>query len=71
MESAILKVSGMTCQHCVDRVQKALAAVPGTIAVIVDLDPPVAEIDYDDSRSNPQSLIDVVKEVGYDAEVSS
>ena len=33
-----LKVSGMTCGHCVSAVSRAVRAVPGTEDVAVDLD---------------------------------
>lgn len=38
-------VNGMTCQHCVTRVQKALAEVAGVNAVRVQLMPPRAVVD--------------------------
>ena len=31
-----LEVRGMTCQHCVAAVEKALAAVPGVAAILLD-----------------------------------
>ncbi|NJC25851.1 heavy metal translocating P-type ATPase [Neolewinella antarctica] len=37
-------ISGMTCDHCVDTVQKALEAVPGVSSAEVNLDPPQAAI---------------------------
>ena len=41
-------VNGMTCQHCVTRVQKALAEVAGVDNVRVQLMPPRAVIEGDD-----------------------
>ena len=38
------KVTGMTCNHCVKRVQKTLSEVNGVESVTVTLDPPEAEI---------------------------
>lgn len=38
------KVTGMTCSHCVKRVQKALSEVKCVENVTVTLDPPKAEI---------------------------
>jgi len=34
---ATVKIEGMTCQHCVMAVEKALAGVPGVTNVQVDL----------------------------------
>lgn len=38
------KVSGMSCNHCVKRVQKTLSEVKGVEKVTVTLDPAEAEI---------------------------
>ncbi len=41
----VFKVTGMTCNHCVKRVQKTLSEVKGVESVTVTLDPPEAEIE--------------------------
>lgn len=38
-------VSGMTCQHCVARVQTALSSVSGVSSVVVGLTPPRAVVE--------------------------
>jgi len=38
MTDTTLNITGMTCGHCVNAVQRALAAVPGVTRVAVDLD---------------------------------
>ncbi|HJT25315.1 MAG TPA: cation transporter [bacterium] len=35
--TTILKIEGMTCNHCVQHVQQALSSVPGVQKVEVDL----------------------------------
>lgn len=60
-----LKIEGMSCEHCVARVEKALAAVDGVTGAEVRLDPGSAtiggeNIDMDD-------LIEAVDRVGYTA----
>ncbi len=37
MDNTILKIDGMTCNHCKMRVEKALKAVPGVTNAQVDL----------------------------------
>ncbi|MEI7778675.1 MAG: heavy metal-associated domain-containing protein [Actinomycetes bacterium] len=37
MSTIDLRVSGMTCEHCVSAVTKEFTAVPGVTAVSVDL----------------------------------
>ncbi|MGL4768199.1 MAG: heavy-metal-associated domain-containing protein [Formosimonas sp.] len=41
-------VAGMTCQHCVSRVQTLLSSVAGVRSVVVDLMPPRAHVEGDD-----------------------
>jgi Cu2+-exporting ATPase len=38
------RISGMTCEHCVQKVKKALGAVEGIQSVEVSLDPPEAQV---------------------------
>ncbi len=71
MASIRLAVTGMTCGHCVAKVEEALKGVDGVWGVFVDLDGGAAEVDFDDSRARPESLVEVVKAAGYDAQVSS
>ena len=42
------RVDGMTCQHCVTRVQALLSSVAGVRHVTVDLMPPRAHVNGDD-----------------------
>lgn len=62
-----LKVTGMSCGHCADTVQKALRAEPGVRNATVHLDAGAAEVEYEEGRTSPEQLIATVKEAGYDA----
>jgi copper chaperone len=60
-----LEVRGMTCQHCVAAVEKALAAVPGVEEVVkVALQPGSATVR---GSATPEALVSAVKQAGYDA----
>jgi copper chaperone len=60
-----LEISGMTCQHCVAAVRKALAAVAGVQEVIeVTLEPGHAIVK---GSAATQDLITAVREAGYQA----
>ncbi len=61
----------MTCGHCVAKVEEALKGVDGVWGAFVDLEGSAAEVDFDDSRVQPESLVGAVKAAGYDAQVSS
>jgi copper chaperone CopZ len=65
----VLKVEGMTCSHCVGRVQKALDTAPGVHAAKVDLDSGTAEITFG-AETDPAKLIGVVVASGYAAQTA-
>jgi len=61
----------MTCGHCVTKVEQALKGVDGVWGAFVDLESGAAEVDFDDSRAQLESLVEAVKAAGYNAQVSS
>jgi copper ion binding protein len=65
MTKTTLKIQGMTCNHCVMRVAKALKAVPGVQDAQVDLQKGEAVVSYDDTKSAPEKLSSAVVEAGY------
>ncbi len=65
MATTTIKVQGMTCNHCVMRVAKALKAVPGVQDAKVDLQKAEAFVSYDDAKVSPQKLSAAVVEAGY------
>jgi copper chaperone CopZ len=64
-----LKVEGMTCGHCVGRVQKALDAAPGVIEAKVNLDSGTAEIRFG-AGADTAGLAEIVTEAGYPAQAA-
>ncbi len=70
MSSVRIAVSGMTCQHCVARVEKALQAVNGILGVYVDLTDGAAEVDFDEGTVSIDEIVAAVKSSGYEAELS-
>jgi len=67
MAKATLKIQGMTCNHCVMRVAKALKAVPGVRDAVVDLQTAEAAVTYDDAKVGRDKLLFAVVEAGYKA----
>ena len=65
MAKTTLKVQGMTCNHCVMRVVKALKAVPGVQDAQVDLQKAEAVVTYDDAKVTREKLSSAVTEAGY------
>jgi len=64
-KNTTLKVTGMSCAHCVDHVTKALKGVPGVISAKVDLGKGQAEVSYDDAKATPADLEKAVEKAGY------
>lgn len=63
-----LKVSGMSCEHCVRAVDKALAEVKGVESVVeVNLEQGVALVTGEPKMAD---LISAVEEEGYQAELA-
>jgi copper chaperone len=70
MAKAVLSIEGMTCNHCVMRVQKALASIPGVDRAVVTLQPGQARVEYDDATASTQAMADAVAQAGYAASVA-
>jgi copper chaperone len=66
METATLKVDGMTCDGCVASVTRVLKAVPGVRDVKVTLRPAEACVEYDAARTSVPALKAAVEDAGYD-----
>ena len=64
MGQLILQVSGMSCEHCQNHAQSALAAVPGVTSAVVDLEAATATV----QGSAPlAALIEAIANAGYSA----
>ncbi|MBS0396682.1 MAG: heavy-metal-associated domain-containing protein [Proteobacteria bacterium] len=64
MSGTTIDIRGMTCQHCVKAVTRALSAVPGVTAAVVTLDPGQATVE---GTASPDALIQAVVQEGYEA----
>ncbi len=65
MANTTIKVQGLTCNHCVMRVVKALKAVPGVQDAQVDLKKAEAVVTFDDSKVGQDKLSAAVVDAGY------
>jgi len=66
MEQAIIKVEGMSCQHCVNAITNALGSLPGVSNVKVNLEAKTATAKYDPSQTSLEKLKSEIEEQGYD-----
>jgi len=66
MQTTTLKITGMTCNHCVMSVQKALASVPGVKSAEVSLDQNQAIVNSE-GPLDINAALKAVDEEGYKA----
>lgn len=65
MQHLTLKIDGMSCGHCVARVEKALSKLEGVIVGRVEIGS--AEIDYEPARISFQRIREAIDDAGYTA----
>ena len=65
MDTTVISISGMTCEHCVAAVQKEIGSLPGVARVEVSLDTGTVRIAGDPLPGIP-ALRDAVMAAGYE-----
>lgn len=63
MERVALKITGMSCGHCVAAVKQALAGVAGVDVEQVDVGRAV--VAYDPAAVTPEAIEEAITEEGY------
>jgi len=63
MAETKLKIEGMSCQHCVQAVKKALSGVTGVDSTEVEIGS--ATVRYDDARATQKDLEAAVEKAGF------
>lgn len=66
MAKKTVKVEGMMCEGCVEKVDNALKAVPGVTSVDVNLKKGTATVEGD---ADDEALVKAVVDAGYRAKV--
>jgi copper chaperone CopZ len=64
-EQTKLIITGMSCDHCVSHVSKALKDVDGVINARVDLTSGEAEVEYDPVLASMEQMKKSVEDAGY------
>jgi copper chaperone len=65
MTGLTIKIEGMSCMHCVGRVEKALTELEGVEKADISLEENKATIEYDESKIDPDKFKQAVEESGY------
>ena len=64
-----LPLKGMTCASCANTIERALGKAPGVSKASVNFATKTATVRYDAAATSPETLVNVVKETGYDAAI--
>ncbi|UCG79361.1 MAG: heavy-metal-associated domain-containing protein [Nitrospirota bacterium] len=63
MSDALIKIDGMSCQHCVMRVKKAVDAVEGVQSSEVEIGS--ARVKFDESKTTEDAIRSAITGSGY------
>ncbi len=66
MQSLNIKVMGMSCDHCVQTIQKAVGCISGVQQVNVDLDGKQVSVVIDESQTELEAITSKIVEVGFE-----
>jgi copper chaperone CopZ len=70
MANIKLRVTGMSCGHCQEKVEKALRKTGGVYSAVVDLGNGEAEVDFNDDVVTTGELVSAVQKAGYQAKLA-
>ena len=66
MMKKILKVEGMTCQHCVDTVTEQVSMITGVTNVMVSLEEKKVSIEFEESQTQLDKISNQIIEAGFE-----
>ena len=66
METTIINVEGMLCEHCVKAVTNAVGALPGVDSVAVDLAAGTVTVEYDAAQTPLDEIKAGIEDQGFD-----
>ncbi|MDM7464535.1 copper chaperone CopZ [Staphylococcus warneri] len=66
MGQEIINVEGMSCDHCKNAVESALAKINGVSAAEVDLEKGQVRVDYNEDKVQLSDMKDAIEDKGYD-----
>ncbi len=65
MRKESIKISGMSCAACANRIEKGLNKLEGVNQANVNLAVEKATVDFDDRLTNPDKFEEIIKKLGY------
>ncbi|PAF43313.1 copper-binding metallochaperone CopP [Helicobacter sp. 11S03491-1] len=61
------QVSGMSCQHCVDKIEKFIGEIEGVQLVDVDLSKKIVNVEFE-APATQKSISDAILDAGYEVD---
>ena len=65
MRTEVMKIEGMNCMGCVNKVKTALENITGMTRADVSLEQKQVTIQYDESDSAPEQLRQAIRNAGF------
>ncbi|MGX7351207.1 copper ion binding protein [Enterococcus canis] len=62
-------INGMSCKHCVARVEETVNGLAGVDKIKVNLKKAAGTVKFDETQIDPQAIAAAITEAGYPAEV--
>lgn len=66
MERTVLRVDGMSCEHCVKAIKNAVGKLSGVASVEVDLNAKTVTVEHDPAQSPVEKIKLEIEDQGYD-----
>lgn len=66
---AVVHIEGMTCGHCVMRVEKGVSSMQGVTSAKVDLAKKQGTFEFDPALTSVEAIAAKIDEVGYKASI--
>lgn len=67
MEKTVLNVAGMSCEHCVNAIEKAVGGLDGVASVAVDLSGGTVTVMHDNVKCPVAKIRHEIEEQGYES----
>jgi len=64
-EKLVLNVEGMSCNHCVNSIKKAVEDIDGVISVDVNLDKKTVTVEYNQDKAKADYIKEAIEDEGY------
>lgn len=66
MEKQIINIEGMSCEHCINAITKAVKALSGVNSVNVNLKEKTVAVEYDNMKVSIDKIKEEIENQGYD-----